>query len=226
MANPPAKKTYRKKIYRKKKYIRKPRKLNIPTAPATHTIVKLRYTDNITFSSLLGSIGSKVYRINDLYDPDYTGTGHQSYFRDQLFTMYQYGRVLWASIKITAVSYSATQPYEIILAPIQSPTGTADTNMNTASERKGSRSCYLNGNQAVKTLRCSSSCDNYFGQKRGATIVQASMAQLSTASLALYNSMWYEIIFNTLDNASAGLYFKVDIEQITRFEQPLQQSGS
>lgn len=195
----------------------------IPTAPANHTTVKLRYSDNINIVSLLGGYGSAIFRINDLYDPNYSGTGHQAYFRDQMFGLYSYGRVLWASIKITIISPVAQQMYQVVLAPIQS--GSADTNITTAAERKGSQECYLNG-QMTKTLKCSSSSDYYFGQKKGATLTQTSMAQPAGSSLPASNSMWYEIIMQTLNNVTADLYIKVDIEQITRFEEPIQQAGS
>lgn len=222
MGNPP-KSESKKKQYNSKKKMVKPKRSIIPTAPPNHTVVKLRYSENITLLSLLGANVSAIYRINDLYDPNFSGTGHQSYFRDQMFGLYSYGRVLWASIQITVISPVAQQMYQVVLAPVQS--GSADSDISTASERKGSKEAYMNGQQIVK-LKSSSSSDYYFGQAKGATLTQASMAQPAGASLVSSNSMWYEILMKTLNNATADLYIKVDIEQITRFEEPIQQTGS
>ena len=53
MKKSPGKKIFRKKTFRKrnpKKYFKK-RSSMIPTAPSTHTVVKLRYTEEILLST-------------------------------------------------------------------------------------------------------------------------------------------------------------------------------
>jgi len=224
MANPPKKMQNVSKGARKKRpYKKKNYKSVIPTAPANHTLVKLRYTENILMTSTVGAVQSYIYRINDLYDPNYSGTGHQAYFRDQLFAMYQYGRVLWASIKITVITDTATTPCYVVLGPAQS--GSADTDMATASERKGSKEAYVNANQ-VATLKVGSSVDYYFGQKKGAALADTAYVQNATSSLSTGDLMWYQILVRSMNGTTQNFYVKVDIEQITRFESPLQQSGS
>lgn len=186
-------------------------------------MVKLRYTENISLTSTSGSLAGTVWRINDLYDPNSTGAGHQSYFRDQMFALYLIGRVLWASIKITIISSAAQTPIIVTLGPNQS--GGYDADTQVASERKGSKECYINGQQ-IKTLKCHSSSDYYFGQKKGVTLIDTSYAQLSSASVGTLNTMWYQILMKSLDTSTVTVYFKVDIEQITRFEEPQQQTSS
>lgn len=223
MARAPAKRKYNKKNKKAGKKTYKNYNKVIPTAPSNHNLVKLRYTENIVLTSLLGAVASYVYRINDLHDPNYTGTGHQSYFRDQMFSMYQFARVLWASIKVSLITDTAQVPMYVVLGPNQS--GTADSDMQTGSERKGSKECYLNG-QLVKTIKCSSSCDYYFGQKKGSTLIDSAYLQLSTSSLGSGDTMWYQILAKSLNSTTQNVYVKVDIEQIARFETPLQQISS
>jgi len=213
------KKNVGKKRYQKKNPVRR----IIPTAPPNHQTVKLRYTENLTLSTSLGSVGSYVFRTNDLFDPNYTGTGHQPYFRDQMFTLYSFARVLSMKITFTLITGNSIDPLYVVVGPNQS--GTADSSMQTASERKGSKECYMNG-QAVKKLFCSSSCDYYFGAVKGTTLLSAAYLQASTASLNNGSVMWYQILFTALNASSVTLNFKVDIEMITRFEQPTQQTGS
>lgn len=47
-------------------------------------VTKLRYVDIITLSALTSGIGSNVFRMNSLFDPDLSGTGHQPMYYDQL----------------------------------------------------------------------------------------------------------------------------------------------
>jgi len=213
------KKTFKKRNYKK----RNKRRSIIPTTPPNSTLVRLNYSENLTLSTSLGSIGSYVFRTNDLFDPNYTGTGHQPYFRDQMFALYQYGRVLSMKITFTLITGNSIDPLFVVVGPIQS--GTADTDMQTGSERKGSKETYMNG-QAIKKLSCASSCDYYFGAKKGTTILSAAYLQASTASLNNGSVMWYQILFTALNAASVTLNFKVDISMITRFEQPRQQTSS
>lgn len=231
MGNPP--KVNQKKMQnvaqgarKKRQYKKKQYKSIIPTAPAMNQTVKLRYSENIILqTSALVPLVSYVFRINDLYDPNLSGIGHQAYFRDQMYTLYQYARVLWANIKLTLITDTAQVPLLIVLAPLQSVNGNPDTNVQTASERKGSKECYINGQQ-VKTLSCSSSCDYYFGQTKGATLTDTGFLQNAFASVSNQNAMWYEILSYGLFTTTQNVFVKVDLEQIVRFEQPFQQAGS
>lgn len=92
------KKSYRKKkTFRKRKYVRKNRLRNVvPTgaAPvARKHIVRLKYCDTKTFSVAPDSVQSIVFRLNSLYDPDETSTGHQPYGFDQLSALFNRYRV-------------------------------------------------------------------------------------------------------------------------------------
>jgi len=47
------------------------------------------YFNAITTTGSTTAAATYVYRLNDTYDPDLTGTGHQPMFRDQLFAIYE-----------------------------------------------------------------------------------------------------------------------------------------
>ncbi len=52
--------------------------------------VRLKYCDKVQLTTT-GSVNTAVaytFRLGSLYDPDYTGTGHQPYMYDQLTTIY------------------------------------------------------------------------------------------------------------------------------------------
>lgn len=221
MVSKTGKKIFKKKTLRKFKK-RISRKIKIPTAPAQHTMLKLTYYEELSLTPVAG-YASYIYRINDLYDPNLTGVGHQPLYRDQMFLLYSYARVLGAKITVQFTPNTGI-PVTAILAPIQS--GTADTVYQTAMERKGAKSTTLNGYQSSKTLSCYSSSDFYFGQKKGYTMLSSSFEQTPNSGLASANSMWYQILLHDLSTGANLVYVRVKLEMFARFEQPIQQSSS
>lgn len=81
------------------------------TSPFPNILVnRLVYTDSVLLTwTSLGGIGTKTYRLNSLYDPDYSIGGQQPYMFDQLAAVY--GRYLVKGAKITVTftdSYNAS----------------------------------------------------------------------------------------------------------------------
>jgi len=75
-----------------------------------------RYVDNFTLASTLGSLDYHVFRMNGMYDPDFTSTGHQPIFFDQLTPIYEHWTVIGAKITFHIVpSTSSTYPAQFIL---------------------------------------------------------------------------------------------------------------
>lgn len=60
--------------------------------------VRLRYVDVLTMTSTAGAITKNAFSMNSLYDPDYTGVGHQPYGFDQWGALYQYYTVLGSKL--------------------------------------------------------------------------------------------------------------------------------
>jgi len=83
----------------------------LPVFPPSVT-KRLRYSQSLTLSSgALGAIGTaQVFRANDLFDPDFTGTGHQPMGFDQLMTWYNHFCVLSAKLKCTFKNISSAIP--------------------------------------------------------------------------------------------------------------------
>lgn len=62
---------------------------------------KIRYCDVVTLQSTIGVLGSHVFRANSIYDPDFTGTGHQPMSHDTWATLFNHYTVTGAKISIT-----------------------------------------------------------------------------------------------------------------------------
>jgi len=108
MPAPMKKRTFRKKVARPKWTSRKfkkrypilkkvyPAYSSMPGLPTTKTIVMPYHMEMITNSA---GISYNTFRSNSIYDPDYTGTGHQPRSHDQWAQYYKYYRVLSCYVK-------------------------------------------------------------------------------------------------------------------------------
>jgi len=84
---------------------RRTRKANVYMPPTTpyRLYRKFRYDVTTTRTSTSGSLTHQVWRMNDMYDPDYTSAGHQPRGFDQHMGMYRHFTVIkaFANIKVT-----------------------------------------------------------------------------------------------------------------------------
>lgn len=97
--------TLRKKAYRRYRVSRW--KVPLGNFPNTKT-VKLRYVENISLDGGSGSSAINVFRANSIYDPNYTGTGHQPMYRDNYAAIYEDYRVNYATITMVALGTHIT----------------------------------------------------------------------------------------------------------------------
>lgn len=82
----------------------------MPVFPSSIT-KRLRYSTTFGGASASGAITSTyIFRANDLFDPDFTGTGHQPMGFDQLMLWYNHFCVVWAKITIIAKNTTASAP--------------------------------------------------------------------------------------------------------------------
>lgn len=69
-------------------------------------LVTLEYNGNYLLSSTSSAIAVEQFRANSLYDPDYTGTGHQYMGSDILASMYQQYCVVGLVCKWKMINYT------------------------------------------------------------------------------------------------------------------------
>jgi len=76
-------------------------------------LVRHKYCDQITIPAGAAAGLSTLYqfRCNSMFDPDYTGVGHQPMFRDEMAAQYTYYTVLSSKIKFT---FTASNTQELI----------------------------------------------------------------------------------------------------------------
>jgi hypothetical protein len=64
-------------------------------------LTRLRYCDTVSMASTSGSIAKYLFRVNDIFDPDYTGSGHQPLYRDTFAAIYDFYTVKSARVTLT-----------------------------------------------------------------------------------------------------------------------------
>lgn len=85
-----------------------------PTSYQNHFTVKLPYSDAF-YSSCTYTTGLNwIFRGTSIYDPDYTGGGHQPYQRDSYAAIYGYYAVIQCNYKITVINLSDARTTSLV----------------------------------------------------------------------------------------------------------------
>lgn len=93
---------------------------------ADKVYAKLTYVDQGSLTSTSGSCQTLQWVVNNLYDPYYTGVGHQPRFFDQLAALYERYRVFGALVEVTATG--VTGNHMIVLNAYPTEAGTTVIN--------------------------------------------------------------------------------------------------
>jgi len=125
-------------------------------------ITTLRYCDFFQLTSTTGGTVSNVFRANGIFDPDYTGGGHQPLFRDAWVGLYDYYTVLGSKITVEYQSRNATNGFIVALQGSDTPTLTS-TVSTWMEQNNGVHTLLGNANTGSKTLTMTYSPDENLG---------------------------------------------------------------
>jgi hypothetical protein len=112
-----------------------------------------RFSANLTYMGkhtlTAGSSGlfgvEQVYRLNSLFDPDFTGTGHQPYGFDQIAALYDQYKVNAVSLKLTFTEPAADGIGIITMVqPSAATYSLASSAFVVSAEKQGTAVSYLN----------------------------------------------------------------------------------
>lgn len=113
---------------------------NSPISP--RLVTTLKYNERVTMALAVGpGFVTYDFRLNSLFDPNRTGTGHQPIGFDQLAALYLNYRVYACRYKVTLVVEASTQP-ATMLTVLPSNSGGAISNNETANELSNSKSTW------------------------------------------------------------------------------------
>lgn len=217
-SKPPAKRQYNR---RKKASTA----MSIPTAPSAYYLCKLKYCENFQFNiSNLTPMVNRVFRVNDLFDPNFTGVGHQPFFRDQLYTLYSRARVLSSKITVQFAPNS-NQAVEVVLAPISD--GAVDTDYTLLRERKGAKSTIVNLG-ALKYLSAVSKTSTALGVPKDTVLKDDRFIQYISGVLDVSATNYWQLGANLMDPSGTAciVMTSIKIEMVALFSDVIQQTAS
>ena len=103
--------------------------------------VHMRYAEEIDLDNITTGLGEYIWRINNIFDPNQTGTGHQPLSHDQWAALYKnylvYGAKATATIIASGSSSSIAASATACMA--LSDTGSTITDIQTAIENPFSK---------------------------------------------------------------------------------------
>lgn len=172
--------------------------------PAQATAV-MRYSQTITLTPTAGSVSTRLFRANGIYDPDATGTGHQPYGHDIYAQIYNHYNVRSATITVTPTASSNG-----IIGCAITDDATVSTDYDAVREQKGTRLLSLAGGSAS-----GQKLTNYYNR------AQIFPANYQRATVAAFQTDPGELTFFQLfvegpssTIASAGITLMVNIEYV------------
>jgi hypothetical protein len=104
-----------------------------------------RYCETLSVAITGGVCQKQLFLTNGLNDPNYSGTGHQPQYFDQIAPLYVYFLVTRSRIKVTASKYPVTTTVPIQLAVWVSEFTTTPFDISTNMENANPSGCRLIG---------------------------------------------------------------------------------
>lgn len=211
-----------KAVRRKRRAMRASRvpfRTNIPDTMR----VALKYTEPINYSLAVGNAYTFFYtfRLNDCYDPNFSGGGHQPMFRDQWYSLYEYARCLGFKFQLTVYTDSDV-PIDVHLVPTSSSTTIA---FEQALETK---QCQTRTIQKYKpcVLRFNGFVDRFLGNRKGTYLTDDTFKQPVSAALPDKATCFMQFGAISRASATSTIYMRVQHVQFLSFTEPLYQNLS
>lgn len=198
----------RRKRYGKRSITMVPRGLN-PIAP--RYIGKMKYSETIT----TGLIGDYQFRLNSLFDPNLSGTGHQPYGFDTLSTLYNRYRVIACGWRVERAMLDNGAP--LLVGAI--PSNDTSIVWNSFSElRENPRSKYIiqNAGAPVKVLSGKSYLPSLMGRSKAQYMADDNYQAIVTTNPA-ENAILYLLTANTNDTPAPSQNLNVVLEFTVEF---------
>lgn len=134
--------------------------------PARYRASLRYYAKHGLSTGTLGLFGAEqTYRLNSLFDPDFSGTGHQPFGYDQLSAWYGKYLVTRARVEITVTDPTGDGlAFGVAVRPSSTTASLASSSIDVAGERQGVMiKCINDSGEQVKTFKFDLPIHEVFG---------------------------------------------------------------
>lgn len=189
----------------------------------TSTIKRFKYTEFFTINPAIGSVGSYVFKANDMYDPNYTGVGHQPYGYDQIQQFFNHFQVIGSKITFTVYPGNNTPPM-VMGVKLDDTNSLTSTNVDAILEQPFvKRKLISNGSsQSGKDTQITHTFSGPKFFKIAPSAFKGNRTYMGTSSSSPSEEAYY-LCFVGPTNGSTDLTSydcSVEIEYIARFTEP------
>lgn len=137
--------------------------VNLGAGFPKRVLVKLRYTETITLSTT-GDLANHLFRANSIFDPNFTGTGHQPYWHDEFSAVYGFYTVVGSRIRADFVQQTSSSSAVHCVVSLNEDSTVTANNVDTLTEVTESKRVILgSGSPDMHTINNSFSLKKRFG---------------------------------------------------------------
>lgn len=181
-------------------------------------ITKHKYIEQIQINPSIGVTGVHLFRANDVFDPNFTGTGHQPIGFDQMMVFFDHFKVLKSKIK---VAFTPTASACIVGVGIVDQTGFSGTS-EAVMEQRGFkwRSIAAAGSEGVCVLKSRVDCPSFFGQKFSGYMAENKYE--GTASSSPTEDLFWQIFVGPANGSDdiPSTFVNVELEYKVAYYEP------
>lgn len=177
------------------------------------------YVTTYGATAAIGSIASRIYSANGLFDPDISGVGHQPMYFDQLMAIYDHYTVFRSRIKVEFVASGNTA---LVVLYIDDDTSIATSSEQAAEQVTAQHKVSLTTAARPTVFTRTWDAKEFFG----GDIFDNDNLQ-GTAAANPTEQSYFILLWSALDTGvSAGGYINVTIEYDAVFDELKTQSQS
>lgn len=188
--------------------------------------VTMSYYESIGLQSSVGLPSTHSFNLTSIFDPDFTGVGHQPYGHDQWATFYRQYYVTGATISVKWANISANNvPHNVFV--ILDKDNTTDANMDTRMEQtrgRGTKTLLVNTNN-TKTTTVKYNAKAFHSIKNMADDHQLKALMSASPTLAAYAKIGIQPI-DSVSSSLAIIYGEVTIRFNVVMFDPVPFTGS
>lgn len=180
---------------------------------------KLRYTESISRTIVVTNANTYIFRANNLFDTDLTGTGHQPRGFDQFMLLYSKYTVLGAKITLSAAGEDTTNDNYVFGITQRSDATSISFDLKDYTEGRTVTSRMLSGgvNNPSKTISQSINIGRFLGIK--SPLSEQDLA--GTANTGPINQAYF-YIFAAMPTSTGGgqIQYQITIDYNVVFHSP------